>query len=47
MNLPIPFARRIFAWNLDAIMRQGSDGIGRLLGTDVVDRTTAARLALA
>lgn len=45
MNLPVPFARRIFAWNYDAIMRQGSDGIARLLGTDVVDRTAAARLA--
>lgn len=45
MRLPVPFAGRIFARNYDAIMRQGSDGIARLLGTDVVDRTPVVRLA--
>jgi uncharacterized protein YndB with AHSA1/START domain len=40
MNVPVPFARRIFAVNYGAIMRRGSEGLARLLGTRVADRTT-------
>lgn len=45
MKLPVPFAGRVFAWNFDAIMGWGSEGLGRLLGTAVVDRTPQAGLA--
>lgn len=45
MRLPVPFAGRAFAWNVGAIMRWGSDGLARLLGTAVVDRTPYAQLA--
>lgn len=45
MNVPAPFAGRVFAFNYDAIMRRGSRGLARLLGTDVVDRTPQLRLA--
>lgn len=47
MNLPVPFARQVFAFNYDAIMRWGSEGMATLLGTGVVDRTPRARLAAA
>ncbi len=47
MNLPVPFAGRIFAANYDAVMRWGSEGIATLMGTGVVDRTHEARLAAA
>jgi hypothetical protein len=39
MRLPVPFAGRIFAWNVGAIMGWGSEGLAGLLGTTVVDRT--------
>jgi Polyketide cyclase / dehydrase and lipid transport len=45
MRVPVPFASRIFASNFETIMRRGSEGIARLLSTDVVDRTAVARLA--
>jgi hypothetical protein len=45
MSLPVPFAGRVFAWNFDAIMRWGSEGLAGLLGTSVVDRTPQLRLA--
>jgi hypothetical protein len=39
MNLPIPLAGRVFAWNVGAIMRSGRDGLGRRLGSAVVGRS--------
>jgi hypothetical protein len=42
MRLPVPWAGRIFAWNVGAIMDWGSDGLARRLGTVVVDRTPQA-----
>jgi Polyketide cyclase / dehydrase and lipid transport len=45
MNVPVPFARRIFGFNYDAIMRWGSEGMARLLRTRVVDRTPELRAA--
>lgn len=45
MNVPVPFALRIFAFNFDAIMRWGSEGMARLLKTRVVDRTPELRAA--
>ncbi len=47
MNLPVPFARRIFESNFGAIMRSGSTGLARHLGTRVVDRTAEERPARA
>jgi uncharacterized protein YndB with AHSA1/START domain len=41
MNLPIPFARPIFTANHDVIMRWGAEGLERLLGARVTDRTGA------
>ena len=35
MNTLAPFARPIFAWNHDAVMRSGGEGLGRLLGVPV------------
>ena len=32
MNLLAPLARPIFAWNHDFVMRNGADGLSRLLG---------------
>jgi hypothetical protein len=32
MNLLAPIARPVFAWNHDAVMRWGGEGIARLLG---------------
>jgi uncharacterized protein YndB with AHSA1/START domain len=32
MNLLAPIARPLFAWNHDVVMRQGGEGIARLLG---------------
>jgi uncharacterized protein YndB with AHSA1/START domain len=32
MNLLAPFARPVFAWNHDWLMRNGAEGIARLLG---------------
>ena len=45
MNLPIPFAGRVFAYNFDRIMRWGSEGMDRLLGAGVVERTATASAA--
>ena len=42
MNLPVPFAGRVFAANFGAVMHWGSEGLARLLGTSVVDRTAAS-----
>jgi hypothetical protein len=42
MNLPVPFAKRIFAANVDAVMGWGGEGLGRLLGADVIHRTAEA-----
>jgi hypothetical protein len=42
MNLPVPFARQVFALNFGTIMRWGSEGLARLLGTRVVHRTAEA-----
>jgi uncharacterized protein YndB with AHSA1/START domain len=42
MDLPIPFARRFFTANHDLIMRWGAEGLERLLGARVTDRTGAA-----
>jgi hypothetical protein len=47
MNVPVPFADRIFALNYDTVMRWGSAGLARLLSAPVVDRTREARLAAA
>jgi uncharacterized protein YndB with AHSA1/START domain len=47
MNLPVPFAGRVFAWNFDAVMRWGAEGITRVLDGRVVDLTRQARLASA
>lgn len=32
MNRVAPLARPVFAWNHDVVMRQGAEGLGRLLG---------------
>lgn len=32
MNLLTPIARPLFAWNHDVVMRQGEEGLARLLG---------------
>jgi hypothetical protein len=45
MNLPLPLAGRIFAWNYDAIMRWGAEGMTRAMGRPVVDATAELRLA--
>jgi uncharacterized protein YndB with AHSA1/START domain len=42
MDLPIPFARRIFTANHDVIMRWGAEGLERHLEARVTDRTGAA-----
>jgi hypothetical protein len=39
MNLPLPFARQVFALNYGAIMRWGGEGLARLLDAPVVART--------
>jgi hypothetical protein len=36
MNLLAPIARPIFAWNHDVVMRQGGEGLARLLGARLV-----------
>jgi hypothetical protein len=36
MNLPVPFAGRVFAWNVRSIMHAGCEGLGRRLGSEVV-----------
>jgi hypothetical protein len=37
MDLPIPFARRLFEYNHDVIMRWGGEGLARLLGASFED----------
>jgi hypothetical protein len=36
MNLLAPLARPVFAWNHDVVMRQGGEGLSRLLGAPLV-----------
>jgi hypothetical protein len=49
MNLPVPLAGRVVAWNFDAVMRWGGEGIARRLGVGVGvgDRAAEAGLASA
>jgi uncharacterized protein YndB with AHSA1/START domain len=37
MNLLAPIARPIFAWNHDVVMRQGGQGLARLLGARLIE----------
>ncbi len=37
MNLLAPIARPIFAWNHNVVMRQGGEGLARLLGARLVE----------
>lgn len=39
MNLPLPFARQLFALNYGAIMRWGGEGLARVLDAPVAART--------
>jgi len=39
MNLLAPLARPLFAWNHDVVMRQGADGLARLLGAELLVRS--------
>ena len=39
MNRLAPIARPAFAWNHDAVMRQGADGLARLLGVPLLARS--------
>ena len=39
MNRAAPVARPLFAWNHDAVMRQGADGLARLLGAPLLARS--------
>jgi uncharacterized protein YndB with AHSA1/START domain len=43
MNLPLPFARRIFEINHDTVMRWGGEGLARRLNTTLTDLTSEAR----
>jgi uncharacterized protein YndB with AHSA1/START domain len=43
MNLPLPFARRIFEVNHDAVMRWGGQGLARRLNANLMDLTTEVR----
>jgi uncharacterized protein YndB with AHSA1/START domain len=36
MNAAAPLARPVFAWNHDVVMRQGGQGLARLLGVPLV-----------
>jgi hypothetical protein len=38
MNLVAPFARPVFAWNHDWVMRQGGEGLARRLGVPLLSR---------
>jgi hypothetical protein len=38
MNLLAPLMRPIFTWNHDVAMRQGGEGLARLLGTRLLLR---------
>lgn len=39
MNALAPFARPLFAWNHDAVMRQGAEGLARLLDAPLLTRS--------
>jgi hypothetical protein len=39
MNRLAPVARPVFAWNRDAVMRQGAEGLARLLDAPLLART--------
>ncbi len=39
MNLLAPVARPLFTWNHDLIMRQGAEGLARLLGARLLARS--------
>ena len=39
MNRAAPVARPLFAWNHDAVMRQGGEGLARLLGAPLLARS--------
>jgi hypothetical protein len=39
MNRAAPVARPLFAWNHDAVMRQGANGLARLLGAPLLARS--------
>jgi polyketide cyclase/dehydrase/lipid transport protein len=39
MNRLAPVARPVFAWNHDAVMRQGAEGLARLLGAPLLARS--------
>lgn len=39
MNRLAPVARPVFAWNHDAVMRQGAEGLARLLGAQLLVRS--------
>lgn len=39
MNHAAPIARPLFAWNHDAVMRQGGEGLARLLGAPLLARS--------
>jgi uncharacterized protein YndB with AHSA1/START domain len=47
MDLPIPFARRVFQYNHDVVMRWGSEGLAQLLGAPVVVVDTRAATPVA
>jgi hypothetical protein len=38
MNVLAPLARPVFAWNHDVVMRQGGEGLARLLGAPLLLR---------
>jgi uncharacterized protein YndB with AHSA1/START domain len=42
MNLLAPIARPIFAWNHDHVMRNGAEGLARLLGVRLVTASGGA-----
>jgi uncharacterized protein YndB with AHSA1/START domain len=42
MNLLAPIARPIFAWNHDYVMRNGAEGLARLLGARLVTASGGA-----
>ena len=39
MNRLAPVARPVFAWNHDVVMRQGAEGLARLLGAQLLVRS--------
>lgn len=47
MTLPIPFAGRVVAWNYDAVMRWGGEGLARRLGVGVTHLGAEGELAVA